>query len=252
MIRTDQDRRRERIGSAIGVTLLHAALGYLLLAGFGVAVPTAPNHVIKLFQVDEPPPPPALPPPEEKPVPAPAKPAAREGATSPASPKARASPVVAPPPRVRIDPRPTLIAATAPGDGLQASEGASEQSGEGSGSGGTGAGSGSGRSGNGSGGGGVAAKARLVSGRIRDSDYPRSASRSGETGTVIVHLSVGPDGRVAGCRIASSSGSSDLDEATCRLTRERFRYSPARDSQGRAVADTVGWKQRWWLERGGR
>ena len=252
MARIDQDRRHDRIGSAIAVAALHAALGYLLLAGFGVAVPIAPNHTIKLFQVDEPPPPPP-PPPEEKPVPAPARPAAREGAASPANLKARASPVVAPPPRVRIDPPPTLAAAAAPADGLQATAGASDRTGEGSGSGGSGTGSGSGRSGSGSGGGGgVATGARLVSGRISDSDYPRAASRSGATGTVIVHLSVGPDGRVGGCRVARSSGSSDLDEATCRLARERFRYSPARDSQGRAVADTVGWKQTWWQEFGRR
>ena len=247
----DQDRRRERIGSTIAVVALHAALGYLLLAGFGVAVPAASNHpAIKLFEVPPAPPPP---PPDEKSVPAPAKPAAREGAAAPASLKARPSPVVAPPPQIRLDPPPTLTAATTPGQGAQAAAGASEREGEGPGRAGAGAGSGSGRSGRGSGGGGgVATRARLLAGRITDSDYPKAASRARATGTVIVHLSVGPDGRVAGCRLARSSGNSDLDEATCRLARERFRYEPARDGQGRAVADTVGWKQTWWQEAGGR
>ncbi|HEX9946834.1 MAG TPA: energy transducer TonB [Allosphingosinicella sp.] len=249
MGRIIEGSRRERIGSTIAVAALHAALGYLLLAGFAITVPIASDPVIKLFDVAPPP----LPPPEGKPVPAPAKPAAREGAASPANLKARPSPVVPPPPRIRLDPPPTLPAATAPADGPQAAAGASDRPGEGSGGGGSGAGSGSGRSGPGrGGGGGVATGARLVAGRITDSDYPRSASRSGATGTVVVHLSVGLDGRVSACRLARSSGSADLDEATCRLARERFRYSPARDSQGRAVADTVGWKQIWWQEGGGR
>jgi protein TonB len=249
MARIERDRRRERIGSTIAVAALHGALGYLLLAGFGAAVPIAPDSVIRLIDVAPPPPP--LPRPEEKPVPAPAKPAAREGAASPANLKARPRPVVAPPPRIRLDPPPNVTVAAAPADGLQAAAGASDRPGEGSGSGGAGAGSGSGGSGGG-GGGGVATKARLLAGRIGDSDYPRSASRSGATGTAVVHLSVGTDGRVAGCRVARSSGSADLDEATCRLARERFRYSPARDPQGRAVPDTVGWKQVWWQEARGR
>lgn len=247
----DQDVGRDRIGSAVAVAALHAALGYALLAGFGVSVPATASQAIKLFDVSPPPTPP--PPPEEKPAPVRAKAAAREGAASPANSKARPSPVVAPPPKVRIDPPPTVTVAAAPGDGAQSEAGASDRPGEGSGQGGSGAGSGSGRAGSGSGGGGgVAVGARLIAGQIRDSDYPRSASRAGATGTVIVHLSVGPDGRVGGCRVARSSGSADLDEATCRLARQRFRYRPALDPQGRPVADTVGWKQSWWREAGGR
>jgi protein TonB len=97
MARIEQDRRRERIGSTVAVAALHAALAYLLLAGFGAAVPIAPDNVIKLIDV-APPPPPPLPRPEEKPVPAPAKPAAREGAASPANLKALPTPAAAPPP----------------------------------------------------------------------------------------------------------------------------------------------------------
>jgi protein TonB len=247
MAQIEQGGGAERIGSTIAVAALHAALGYLLLAGFGITVPLAPGHSIKHFEVA----PPLPVPPKAKPAPAPAKPAEREGSASPANLKGRASPVVAPPPRIRLDP-PPVPAAPTPADGLATETGASQQPGKGSGSGGSGSGTGSGRAGSGSGGGGVASRARLVAGRILDSDYPRAASRAGATGTVLVHLSVGADGRVERCRIARSSGSADLDEATCRLARERFRYSPARDSEGRAVADTVGWKQAWWQERGGR
>ncbi|MGA9581080.1 MAG: energy transducer TonB [Allosphingosinicella sp.] len=251
MARIDQDGGRERIGSALAVAALHAALGYALLAGFGISVPAATGRAIKLFDVAPPPTPP--PPPEEKPDPVPAKAAAREGAAAPADLKARPSPVTAPPPRIRIDPPPRATVATVPGDGAQPAAGAADRPGKGSGQGGSGIGGGSGRSGNGlGGGGGVAIGARLIAGRIRDSDYPPAASRAGATGTVVVHLSVDPDGRVGGCRIARSSGSAELDEATCRLARQRFRYRPASDSQGRPVADTVGWKQTWWREAGRR
>ena len=44
-------------------------------------------------------------------------------------------------------------------------------------------------------------------------DYPPRAARLGESGTVTLALLVGTDGRVAGSRIQSSSGSRDLDKA---------------------------------------
>ncbi len=252
MARIDRDEGRMRTGSAIAVAALHAVLGYALLAGFGVTVPADTGRALKLFDVAPPAPPPPVPPPKEKPAPVEAKAADREGAASPENLKARPSPVVAPPPRIRLDPPPTVTAATAPGEGVQAKAGSSPRRGEGSGGGGSGAGEGSGSSGSGSGGGGVAVGARLLSGRIADSDYPPTASRTGATGTVVAHLSVGNDGRVEGCRIARSSGSAELDEATCRLARQRFRYRPALDSEGRPVADIVGWKQTWWREAGHR
>lgn len=44
-------------------------------------------------------------------------------------------------------------------------------------------------------------------------EYPVRAARNGETGTVTLALLVGADGRVAGSRIQSSSGSRELDKA---------------------------------------
>jgi len=44
-------------------------------------------------------------------------------------------------------------------------------------------------------------------------DYPASAIRNGETGTVTLALLIGPDGKVQSSRIQSSSGSRDLDRA---------------------------------------
>lgn len=44
-------------------------------------------------------------------------------------------------------------------------------------------------------------------------DYPARAARLGQSGTVMLALLVGTDGRVAGSRIESSSGSPELDKA---------------------------------------
>jgi periplasmic protein TonB len=81
-------------------------------------------------------------------------------------------------------------------------------------------------------------------------DYPRGAN--GEQGAVTAELEVGADGRVTGCAVVRSSGNRVLDDTTCRLIRERFRFAPARDQEGRAIATTMGWRQNWWREREGR
>jgi protein TonB len=44
-------------------------------------------------------------------------------------------------------------------------------------------------------------------------NYPARAAREGQSGTVILALLVGADGRVADSRVQSSSGSKDLDRA---------------------------------------
>jgi TonB family protein len=72
-----------------------------------------------------------------------------------------------------------------------------------------------------------------------DDDYPASALRADETGTVAYELHVSPAGEVADCSITASSGSASLDSATCRLLQARARFEPARDRRGRPVGDTV-------------
>jgi protein TonB len=93
------------------------------------------------------------------------------------------------------------------------------------------------------------AKANLAS-YVSDADYPLSAIRGEEQGTTRFRLSVGPDGRVTGCTVTASSGSSALDSATCRLMKSRARFSPARDSNGNATSDTVASSIRWVLPEG--
>ena len=82
---------------------------------------------------------------------------------------------------------------------------------------------------------------------LSDFDYPVEARQRREQGTVSFRLTIGPDGRPTECVVTQSSGSAILDETTCRLMRERPRFTPARDRNGNPVSDTVEARIRWRL-----
>jgi protein TonB len=90
------------------------------------------------------------------------------------------------------------------------------------------------------------ARANLAS-YVSDEDYPSSAARNEEQGTTRFRLAVGADGRVADCTVTGSSGSSALDSATCRLMKQRARFTPARNSSGDPTSDSVASAIRWVL-----
>ncbi len=90
------------------------------------------------------------------------------------------------------------------------------------------------------------AKANLAS-YVSDADYPSSAIRNEEAGTTRFRLVVGTDGKVTQCTVTGSSGSSALDSTTCRLMKQRAKFTPARDSDGRLVSDSVSNAIRWVL-----
>jgi TonB family protein len=92
------------------------------------------------------------------------------------------------------------------------------------------------------------AQANLAS-YLTDKDYPYDAINRGEQGTVGFRLAIDAQGRVSGCTIEESSGSTALDSATCRIMVERARFTPARDAQGRSVADIVTNRIRWRLHK---
>jgi protein TonB len=71
-----------------------------------------------------------------------------------------------------------------------------------------------------------------------DSDYPASAQAAGAQGTAQAQLTIGPDGRVAGCSLVRSTGNGALDAATCNILRRRAKFTPAHDSSGAATTDT--------------
>jgi len=90
------------------------------------------------------------------------------------------------------------------------------------------------------------AKANLAS-YVSDADYPSTAVRNEEQGTTRFRLAVGPDGRVKECTVTSSSGSSALDSTTCRLMKQRAKFTPATGTDGNPTGDTVTSAIRWVL-----
>lgn len=80
--------------------------------------------------------------------------------------------------------------------------------------------------------------ARLVGGSISVDDYPASAIRAGAEGTVLTRFVVSRSGRPTNCMVAQSSGNAALDEVSCRIVTERFRFEPARDPAGKRIEET--------------
>jgi protein TonB len=76
-------------------------------------------------------------------------------------------------------------------------------------------------------------------------DYPVRALHNMEQGQTEFALTVDTHGRVRSCLVTQSSGSLDLDEATCKLVSDRARFQPATDMRGRptdgAYSSHVHW-----------
>ncbi|WP_435418684.1 energy transducer TonB [Parerythrobacter aurantius] len=73
---------------------------------------------------------------------------------------------------------------------------------------------------------------------ITMADYPSRALRNEEQGKVTVRLTVSRYGFPTGCEVVGPSGSTLLDEATCKHMMLRAQFSPARDSAFQAVEST--------------
>jgi protein TonB len=80
-----------------------------------------------------------------------------------------------------------------------------------------------------------------------DNDYPATALRNREQGSVDFCVRIGTDGLVSDCTILGSSGFADLDAVTCDIARARFRFRPAHDAHGTPVADGMRARIRWML-----
>jgi protein TonB len=74
-----------------------------------------------------------------------------------------------------------------------------------------------------------------VAGALSNADYRRTRPPRGAAGTVFVSYRVRADGAVDRCTVLQSSGFAVLDEATCRLIEQRFRFQPARAADGQAI-----------------
>ncbi|URD62093.1 TonB family protein [Sphingomonas sp. KRR8] len=203
------------------VGLLHVLIGYALITGLAYNVIKKAAEDLKTFDVeDQPPPPPEEPPPpEQKQVETPPPPVVSPPPlvrSNVQTPIIQTAPV-APPPVITPTARPAPPAPPAPPPPPppRISQ---------------------------------AAQARgSLPGLFSTDDYPQDAIRNEQQGTTSVHLTIGTDGRVSGCDVTGSSGSSSLDQATCRIIRSRARYTPAKDQNGAPIAGTDNARIRWVL-----
>jgi len=78
-------------------------------------------------------------------------------------------------------------------------------------------------------------------------DYPMKAFEKSWEGVTRFELLIGPDGRIADCRVTSSSGHEELDRATCFLATKRVQFRPARGADGQAAWGTYRSQALWAL-----
>ena len=218
MAYADQKMSGSKVVAIVIVALIHAVIGYAFVTGLAYQYVKKVSEKLNTFDVEEPPPPP----PDEPPPPPPDIPL-----TPP--------PVVTPPPIVQTNTPPPVVIQTVPvpppvfiptplpappPPPPPAPPRVSQ-----------------------------AATARGNPGQYFGPDaYPDAALRAQAQGRVVARLTVGADGRVSACEIVTSSGNSDLDSTTCRIARSRVRYTPAKDQDGRPIAQSgITLPVRWQL-----
>lgn len=228
--------------------MFHIVLALVLVRVFapGVAAPAigALNDALTVTLLPQPAPlpePQVLPPPSK---PQQAKAPGDEGAAAPAGKRAKPKDTAVPKAPIVVEP---TVAPQVAGHGDEVVAGAAD-AGSGTGAGGLGQGTGAGRRGSGQGGGGAVRPTVKIAGDINSArDYPR-ATRDLRIGhSVVIDLGVGVDGRVSACRVVRASPDPDADRITCDLARARFRFRPATNAAGEAVAATFRWQQRWFV-----
>jgi protein TonB len=214
MAYADQEVSGNRIAAFVVVALLHLALGYALVTG--LAYEGLKQVVKKVTTVDikkdepkkEPPPPPKK--------------------------MAAAPPIVAPPPKINVSnvsppieitpnipppaPPPVFVAPPAPAPAAPPPPRFSPK---------------------------PASPKGNPGNWATTNDYPTRALREEREGTTGFRVSVGPDGRVTSCSVTSSSGSPDLDEATCSNVTRRARFTPAMDGEGNPTTGSYTSRVRW-------
>ncbi|WP_247713723.1 energy transducer TonB [Qipengyuania sphaerica] len=201
-----------RVVAIIIVAIIHIALGYLLVTGLAIDAVKKVVERVTTVDVEEPPPPEPEdeppPPPEDIPdvVPPPVAPPPPIN-IAPAPPPIRTQVTIPPPapPAITIPPPAPPPAPPAP---PSRARGASPD--------------------------GLNRWAARIQG-----DYPSSAIRREEAGTVTMRISIGANGRVEACSVTGSSGSSALDQAACRGMQRYARYNPALNAAGDPIPATT-------------
>ena len=222
------ESRSDRWKAMLAAIAVTGVLGAVILTGLNVEIVSRAVERLETFDIslpEIPPPPPPPPPPQ----------LAEEESGAPAAPKA--SPIVAPKPRIEVPTPNPVAAAPEPGTGASSSAG---QGGVGTGTGAGGTGTGTGR-----GSGAGFTPAQRIS-KIPDGEYRRFVSVSGiRNGRVGISVKVDTSGRPTNCRVVQSSGSATADSLMCELTERYVRFRPARDPQGRPVAQDIRWFPNW-------
>ncbi len=216
MAYADQQMSGNRITALIIVALIHVALGYGLVTG--LAYEGAAKLIKKVTAIDikeevkkdEPPPPP-------KKLTAPPPPVAPPVRINVATTPPMITTVQTPPPPAPIVLAPAPSAPVAPPPPRIQPKGPSPK----------------GNPGN----------------WANSNDYPSRALREEQEGVTRFRVSVGPDGRVAGCDVTGSSGSSELDSATCSLITRRGRFNPATDGEGQPISSSWSSSVRWQIPK---
>lgn len=215
MAYSDQQMSGNKIFSIIIVALIHVVVIYALVTGLAYSAAKKIAERMEIIDVQEEPPEeePPPPPPPDKPLPPP--------------------PVVSPPPIVRMPSPPPPITTTrtpppvfvptptvAPPPPPPAAPSKARA---------------------------ASVKGRWTS-RLQE-NYPSRAQREEREGTVRVNLTIGSDGRVTACRVSSSSGHADLDEAACSGMMRYGRFDPALDDAGNPTTGSFSTSVRYEIPR---
>lgn len=214
MAYADQKMSAGKIWSIVIVVLIHVVLGYALVTGLASNFVSKVQEELTVVDVEEPPPPPEEepppPPPPDQPIEPPpvvSPPPIVRAPTPPPpvftqpTPPTNYNPIpIAPPPAPPSPPAPPAVP--------------------------------------------VATVSRQAAARgnpgswLTQADYPARALREEREGRVGVRFDVNSQGRITNCSVASSSGHSDLDSATCTAITRRGRYSPPLDQAGNPTTQT--------------
>jgi len=211
MAYADHSQTSSRTISIVIVALLHVVLGYAFVTGLGMKYVKKAAEQLDVFDVkEEPPPPDEPPPPPPKPTDVPPPPVVSPPKIvempAPAAPVMPTAPKPVPLPP--LPPAPTAP----PAPTISKAAGAKGDPAQ----------------------------------WVTSDDYPDSALRKGAEGRTGIAWDINVEGRVENCRVTSSSGNSDLDQAACRAITRRGRYKPALDQNGSPLRSsqsrTVVWK----------
>jgi hypothetical protein len=77
------------------------------------------------------------------------------------------------------------------------------------------------------------------------SDYPAQAFQEGETGTSTFMLMIDESGAIKDCMIEATSGVATLDAMGCIVLRNRAKFRPARDAEGKPLRSVVSSRIVW-------